>query len=425
MPGAKRRSTIKTLAVPALLLIVAVALLRASGGPPAADAIPGAAPPVIEDGPDARTVRNTEAQARLRVYDAATDDAIRVFPATALDSLTGARNTVQRASDVLAVRSPRDFTLAPVQADEPLIESIAESGRVQGGFGQVQVPANAFLGQLVNAGWIAPAKDDGVVFASGVRPELQRFDADGALLWTSKRPAPIQVAPPALVRSGGSVTTKFRELQHAIARGPDDRFYILAGANGDSVRLDVLDDDGVFQRTAWIARDRDVFVDGHGRVAVVAPGGSLRGGEAREAFHRFDLESLGGRERVRLADHAGKVVVVNVWASWCAPCRHEMPALDRLAARLDTSEVVVIGLNEDVDVGAARAFVESIGGVRYTLAHGGGKLQRSIGYRGLPYTAVLDRAHGIAKVIHGFGDDLDDLERAIDAALDESQARQQ
>lgn len=420
-----RYRAIKTLAIPALLVVTAVFMLRASAGPPASDPVPGAAPPVFEDGADGARIRNAEAQQRLRLYDVVMDGAIRIFEANALDTLTGDRNTVQRTRDVLAVRSPREFALAPVRPGDPLIERIDADGRVGGGFGQVQVPASAFLGQLMNAGWIAPAADDGVVFATALRPEVMRFAADGALLWTSERRAPVSPAPPALVRSSGSVTARFRELQHGIARGPDDRLYLLTGANGDSVRLDVLDVAGVFQRTAWIPRGHDVFVDGRGRVAVVPPGTALRGDESRAAFYPFDLESLDGAARVRLDDHAGEVVIVNVWASWCAPCRREMPALDRLAAALDTSEVVVIGLNEDVDVDAARRFVDSLGGVRYPLGRGDGKLKNRIGYPGLPYTAVLDRQHRIAKVILGFGDDLGDLEEAIVAVLREDRKARQ
>lgn len=140
---------------------------------------------------------------------------------------------------------------------------------------------------------------------------------------------------------------------------------------------------------------------------------------ARAAFPAFDLAALYGTGRVRITDHAGKVVVVNVWASWCAPCREEMPVLDRLAATLDPAEVVVIGLNEDSDTEAARRFVNSLGGVRYPLAQGGGRLRGPIGYRGLPYTAVLDRSHRVVKVVHGFGKDLDDIRLAVEATLAE------
>jgi thiol-disulfide isomerase/thioredoxin len=64
----------------------------------------------------------------------------------------------------------------------------------------------------------------------------------------------------------------------------------------------------------------------------------------------FDTVDVLGRSH-RLSDHAGEVVLVNVWATWCPPCRKEMPSLDRLYRNRKDQGLMVFGLStEDVEV---------------------------------------------------------------------------
>jgi len=63
-----------------------------------------------------------------------------------------------------------------------------------------------------------------------------------------------------------------------------------------------------------------------------------------------------------LADFAGKTVLLNLWATWCVPCRAEMPALDRLQGELGGPDFAVVAVNVDVrDAERARAFLDEIG----------------------------------------------------------------
>lgn len=74
----------------------------------------------------------------------------------------------------------------------------------------------------------------------------------------------------------------------------------------------------------------------------------------------FTLPTLAGDELV-LADLAGQPVVLNFWASWCGPCRAEMPELQRLHDRLGEAGVAVVGVNQGETPQAAAAFLESLG----------------------------------------------------------------
>ncbi|MDX6204486.1 MAG: hypothetical protein QOF39_543 [Frankiales bacterium] len=109
--------------------------------------------------------------------------------------------------------------------------------------------------------------------------------------------------------------------------------------------------------------------------------------------------------RVSLAEvGSGKVIFVNVWASWCGPCREESPMLAASARSLSARGVAFLGLDEDYDVSAGRAFVASTGSTYPQLADKSGSLLRQVGVlpqSGIPSTVVIDRHARIAAVIIG------------------------
>ena len=74
----------------------------------------------------------------------------------------------------------------------------------------------------------------------------------------------------------------------------------------------------------------------------------------------FELETLDG-ERFRLSDLRGHPLILNFWASWCGPCRREMPALVRLADRFRDAGLIVVGVNIEESRGAARGFADEFG----------------------------------------------------------------
>jgi thiol-disulfide isomerase/thioredoxin len=97
---------------------------------------------------------------------------------------------------------------------------------------------------------------------------------------------------------------------------------------------------------------------------------------------------------VRLADFQGEVVVLNLWATWCAPCRREMPSLDRLQAKYGGAGLKVIALSLDRgDVAKVREFFEELEITSLAVYHDPtARVGRELGAPGLPTTVVMDRA---------------------------------
>jgi thiol-disulfide isomerase/thioredoxin len=102
-----------------------------------------------------------------------------------------------------------------------------------------------------------------------------------------------------------------------------------------------------------------------------------------------------------LASFAGRPVVVNFWASWCEPCRTEMPALARLSERLAAQDVAVLTVAvSDRDSDAARFMREA--GLSLPVLHDRDqRISRAWGARMLPYTVVLDSRHRIVARAQG------------------------
>ena len=102
----------------------------------------------------------------------------------------------------------------------------------------------------------------------------------------------------------------------------------------------------------------------------------------------------------RLADHLGEVVVLNVWASWCAPCRAEAPGLAALSAEYADQGVQFVGLDtRDSDV-SARSFVEKFGITYPNVIDSDGQLQLLFGDslppQAIPSTLVIDKQGRVA-----------------------------
>ena len=104
------------------------------------------------------------------------------------------------------------------------------------------------------------------------------------------------------------------------------------------------------------------------------------------------FETLDGQP-ASLADFAGKVVVLNLWATWCAPCREEMPGLDRLQAQFADRDLVVLALSVDrAGPERVQTFLDEVG-VKQLHVYRDPKAAatRAVKVPGLPATILVDR----------------------------------
>lgn len=100
---------------------------------------------------------------------------------------------------------------------------------------------------------------------------------------------------------------------------------------------------------------------------VLVLAASASGLESGARAPEIGLEDTGG-SAIRMADLRGKVVVVDFWASWCAPCRDELPVLDRLYGRYRERGLVVVGVNVDRELRNMRDFL-SRAPVHFPVVH--------------------------------------------------------
>jgi thiol-disulfide isomerase/thioredoxin len=104
-------------------------------------------------------------------------------------------------------------------------------------------------------------------------------------------------------------------------------------------------------------------------------------------------------ETLLLSDLGGKVVVLNFWASWCPPCRWEMPSFEEIWREYKDQDVVFVGIAVSDEEKEARAFAESAG-VSYPLGlDAAGEFARAYRVTSLPTTILIDREGNEARKI--------------------------
>jgi thiol-disulfide isomerase/thioredoxin len=130
--------------------------------------------------------------------------------------------------------------------------------------------------------------------------------------------------------------------------------------------------------------------------------------------------SAGDGKEVTLADWKGKVVLLNIWASWCVPCREEMPQLDKLQADLGGKDFEVVAVNIDRGGDAkAKQFLQETGATHLALyTDPSGKLFAAVKTVGMPTTLLIDRdGKELGRLVGPADWGSEDAKRLIDAAI--------
>jgi peroxiredoxin len=108
----------------------------------------------------------------------------------------------------------------------------------------------------------------------------------------------------------------------------------------------------------------------------------------------FTALSLDGRE-AKLSDTKGKIVILNFWATWCPPCKEEMPSLEALWKSMKGRDFTIMGVSGGESLGEVKRFVEA-GGYTYPIyADPSNKAAAAYGVRAIPTTLVLDKSGGV------------------------------
>lgn len=330
-----------------------------------------------------------------------------------------------------AARSPYLRGFDPAPAGDPLLYRFDPLTGEGVGIATVEPVALPAWNRLANAGPLAVGGDGVAYFAFLLRNELRAYRADGTLLWRVRRALPFETIPSVIEAEDSGI--RVQPITQALAIGPDRQLYALtatlptdsappsrgAASEGSSGRdgradttgrrrLEVYEaETGALLRAAtvpdaWttLAADRD------GRVYRVDPDAidATAPPPERAPLPDVPLVAFDG-DTARFAEYRGRALLVNFWASWCLPCREELPQLAELyedLADTDRPYVEFLAISDDDDPAAARRFIEPFR-LPFPVFRGGGAMQERFGYVALPYTLIVDYRGRIVQELYGFG----------------------
>jgi len=129
-------------------------------------------------------------------------------------------------------------------------------------------------------------------------------------------------------------------------------------------------------------------------LSLPALAGSSSGGPAPA----FTLASRAGQD-VSLAQYKGNVVMINFWASWCGPCRQEMPLLETIYKKYNKMGFTMLGVNVEPDSNAANDWLKATPVSFPILYDRDSKVSKLYDVGGMPSTVIIDRS-GKVRVLH-------------------------
>jgi peroxiredoxin len=129
-------------------------------------------------------------------------------------------------------------------------------------------------------------------------------------------------------------------------------------------------------------------------------------GEQQAKGYYYDFTWSENGKEIKLSDYKGKVIMLNFWATWCAPCRQEMPGLSQLAMDLSSKDFVLIGISLDQSLRDLDSYIKTYP-IAYPILHDDGNLINKYtwvtgsGSVGIPQTFIIDRNGKVVEMIVG------------------------
>jgi thiol-disulfide isomerase/thioredoxin len=132
----------------------------------------------------------------------------------------------------------------------------------------------------------------------------------------------------------------------------------------------------------------------------------------------FTLPSLLQDQPVSLTQFSGKVIYLDFWASWCAPCRTSFPLLNKLHQKLKGQGFEVVAVNLDEDKASAEKFLKDFPVSFAILRDSKGEWADKYVVESMPTSFIIDKQGVIQNIHHGFtSDDINELEQKIISLL--------
>lgn len=151
-------------------------------------------------------------------------------------------------------------------------------------------------------------------------------------------------------------------------------------------------------------------------LAVLFLGAIVVASESRPAFPDVAFTDLDGRT-VDLKSYQGAVVLLNFWATWCGPCRIELPELQKLYGELGGKGFVVLAIAVDTPVAKVQPYMDRLGLTMPALLLNA-RAQRALGIDRIPFSILLDRETKVVQVYPGYSPEImDDIRRRAEALV--------
>lgn len=358
-----------------------------------------------------------------------------------------------------AARSPYVLGFEPTEPEAPLLYKFDPLEGTGLGIDAVAPLGSPLADRLANAGALAVDADGTAFLSFLLRNELRAYEPGGTLRWRVRRALPFPTDLPTVERAEGSLRLRARPVTQALTVGPDGLLYALTaadppgGAEGaadapiPAATADEIPADGKsMERGPPGIRRIEVYEPSTGdllRASTIPAGWTTLAVDGAGRVHRADaeailasappperrqlpelaLESFEG-DSVPLSRYRGRALLLNFWASWCEPCKRELPQLKAYYEGLDSEargRVEFLAISEDTDPAAARRFAEPLE-LPFPLFLGRGRMREHFRYLGLPHTIIVDGRGRIVEEIQGFGSEetwrhlTSTLEREIERA---------